>query len=166
MNTKRVISVCGGHKDTKFSAEAYELGKGIALRGYVLITGGGGGIMESASRGAAENGGLVIGVLPSERKNPLDGYPNPYVSIPVYTGMSDARNAIIAKSPDVLVALGGGAGTLSEIGLAVKSRTPVIIIGDSEFRLPEDMGCIWAGSAACALREIERILSADKDPGF
>ncbi len=110
MNRKKVISVCGGHKDTKFSADAYELGKGIALRGYVLITGGGGGIMESASRGAAENGGLVIGILPSERKAPLDGYPNPYVTIPVYTGMSDARNAIIAKSPDVLVALGGGCG--------------------------------------------------------
>jgi len=161
MNRKKVISVCGGHKDTKFSADAYELGKGIALRGYVLITGGGGGVMESASRGAVENGGLVVGVLPSERKAPLDGYPNPYVTIPVYTGMSDARNAIIAKSADVLVALGGGAGTLSEIGLAVKSGTPVIIIGDTAFRLPAEMGCIAAGSAASALREIERILSAD-----
>lgn len=166
MNRKKLISVCGGHKDTKFSADAYELGKGIALRGYVLITGGGGGVMESASRGAAENGGLVIGVLPSERKAPLEGYPNPYVTIPVYTGMSDARNAIIAKSADVLVALGGGAGTLSEIGLAVKSGTPVIIIGETAFKRPEDMGCIWADSAASALREIERILSADKDPGF
>lgn len=161
MDRKRVISVCGGHQDTKSSVDAYELGKGIALRGYVLVTGGGGGVMESASRGAAENGGLVIGILPSERKAPLNGYPNPYVSIPVYTGMSDARNAIIAKSPDVLVALGGGAGTLSEIGIAVKSGTPVIIIGETAFKLPADMGCIAAGSAASALLEIEKILSAD-----
>jgi len=102
------------------------MGRRIAENGFILLTGGGPGVMEEASRGAHEASGLVIGVLPSERKHPMRGYPNKYVDIPIYTGLSDARNAINAKASNVIVALGGGAGTLSEIALAIKSGTPVI----------------------------------------
>ena len=75
-----------------------------------------------------------MAVLPSERRRPLDGYPNEFVDIPVYTGMSDGRNAINAKTPHLLVALPGGPGTLSEIALALKAATPVIGL---RWRLPD-----------------------------
>lgn len=120
-----IVGVMGG-VETENLDQAYLLGKKIAEKGYILLTGGGPGVMEAASKGAFEAGGIVIGILPTERKYPLKGYPNKYVDIPIYTGMSDARNAINVKTSDVIVALRGGAGTLSEIALAIKSGTPVV----------------------------------------
>ena len=120
-----IIGVVGSGKSGS-GGLAHSMGRRIAENGFILLTGGGPGVMEEASRGAHEASGLVIGVLPSERKHPMRGYPNKYVDIPIYTGLSDARNAINAKASNVIVALGGGAGTLSEIALAIKSGTPVI----------------------------------------
>lgn len=162
METKRkaIIAVCGGREaGDQVLHDAYLLGKEIAGCGYVLITGGGGGVMEAASRGAAENGGTVIGILPSERKSPLPGYPNRYVTIPLYTGMSDGRNAIVAKAPDVLVALKGGPGTLSEIALACKSGTPVVVLRSEGFEAPPGMGCSFADSVPGAIRAIKALLA-------
>ncbi len=157
---KIIIAVSGGREaEEPVLNDAYLLGREIAARGYVLITGGGGGVMEAASRGAAGNGGTVVGVLPSERKNPLPGYPNRYVTIPIYTGMSDARNVILAKAPDVLVALKGGPGTLSEIALARKSEIPVIVLRADGFAEPAGLGCIPADSVRDAMRKIERLLA-------
>ena len=159
MKENRIIAVCGGHTGpAKLLEDAYELGGAIAKKGYFLITGGGRGVMEAASRGAADNGGTVIGILPSERQNPQEGYPNPYVTIHIFTGMSDARNSIIAKSADVLVALGGGPGTISEIALAVKSGVPVIILKSPGFDIPENWGCAFALSIGEVLKGIEDIL--------
>lgn len=158
METKIIIAVSGGREaQEKVLQDAYLLGKEIARRGCVLITGGGAGVMEAASRGAAENGGTVIGILPNERKNPLPGYPNKYVTIPIYTGMSDARNAIIAKTPDVLVALKGGAGTLSEITLARKSGIPVIVLRAEGFAAPAGIGCLFADSVPGVIQEMEKL---------
>jgi len=122
-----IIGIMGSHKnDSPGIKDAYALGEGIAERGYVLLTGGGSGVMKAASEGAHRSGGLVIAILPSEKKRPLKGYPNEFVDIPIYTGMYDARNIINAKTPDIIVALDGGTGTLSEIAIALKSGTPVI----------------------------------------
>lgn len=108
---------------------AEELGQAIAQRGFILLTGGGMGAMRAASQGASRAGGLVIGILPNERRQKLPGYPNAYIDIPIYTGMGDARNVINVKTADAIVALPGGPGTLSEIALALKAETPVIALG-------------------------------------
>lgn len=124
---RRIIGVIGTHDhDPAIMALAEELGRQIALKGYVLLTGGGTGAMYGASKGAYLSGGLVIGILPNDRSQTRPGYPNVYVTIPIYTGMGDARNVINAKTPDVIVALKGSYGTLSEIALALKALTPVI----------------------------------------
>lgn len=129
-----IIGVMGGHlADGRTLSLAEDLGRYIAGHGYVLLTGGGPGVMEAASRGAHDSGGLVIGMLPSDRAHPKKGYPNKYVDIPIYTGMQDARNVINAKTPDVVVALEGSYGTISEIALALNAGTPVISIDCPEY---------------------------------
>ena len=102
---------------------AERVGMTAARAGWVVLTGGGPGVMEAASRGAAEAGGLTVGILPNAQAD--SGYPNPWVMIPIFTGAGSARNAFNVLSANLCVAIGGGAGTLSEIALALKSGTPV-----------------------------------------
>ena len=155
----RVIGVMGSHRgDTRTLEEAYRVGEGIAKRGHILLTGGGGGTMRAASEGARKAGGLVVAVLPSERHYPAKGYPNDFVDIPIYTGLSDARNAINAKTPDVLVALRGGLGTLSEIALALKSGTPVIGLRCPRFEIAGDIDVIRVATVEGVFEELKRML--------
>lgn len=140
-----IIGVMGGHEaQDGVLEEARTLGEGIAQRGHVLLTGGGTGIMRAASEGAFNAGGLVLAILPNDRKSPMPGYPNEFVHIPIYTGLSDARNAINAKTPHLLIALPGGFGTLSEIALAFKADTPVISLRwpDPPVAVPLDYVCV------------------------
>jgi len=139
--------------------EAWHLGDEIAKRGYIVLTGGGPGVMRAASEGAHLAGGLVIAVLPSERKRPLAGYPNEFVDIPIYTGMSDARDAINAKTPHALIALRGGAGTVAEIALAVKSGTPVICLHDPGLAGPVFRDLIVAETVEAVLEVLDGMLS-------
>jgi uncharacterized protein (TIGR00725 family) len=155
-----IIGVMGGNQaDPETIEEARRLGEAVAGKGYVLLTGGGGGVMKAASAGAWNAGGLVIALLPNERSRPLKDYPNEYVDVPIYTGMGDARNAINAKTPDVVVALRGSAGTLSEIALALKSGTPVIGLHARTFEVPEGFKFHSAETVEEAMEEIEKILS-------
>jgi uncharacterized protein (TIGR00725 family) len=133
-----IVGVMGSHHDESPAVleDAMRLGEGIAKRGYVLLTGGGPGVMRAASEGAYRAGGLVIGILPNDRMHPLEQYPNEFVHLPIYTGMFDARNIINAKTPHVILALSGSSGTLSEIALAMKSGTPVIGLHAPPFELP------------------------------
>lgn len=108
---------------------AERVGEEIARRGAVLVCGGRTGVMEAASRGARRLGGTVLGILPGEDRSEA----NPFVSVAVATGMGNARNAVIVKTADAVVAVGGGYGTLSEIGLALNSGRPVV--GLSTWRL-------------------------------
>ena len=105
------------------AAIAERVGAVAARAGWVVLTGGGPGVMEAASRGAIEVGGLTVGVLPTA--GPDRGYPNDWVRLPIYTGSGSARNAFNVLSADLCIAVGGGPGTLSEIALALKSGTPV-----------------------------------------
>jgi uncharacterized protein (TIGR00725 family) len=154
-----IIGVMGSHKnDSPAMSDAYVLGEEIAKRGYVVLTGGGRGIMEAASEGAHRAGGLVIAILPSEKKLPLQGYPNNFVDIPIYTGMYDARNIINAKTPHVIIALDGSAGTLSEIAIALKSGTPVIGLNSPYFELPEATDFYPVKSIDEAIEKMDEII--------
>lgn len=98
------------------------VGSEIAKKGAVLVCGGLGGIMEAACKGARENGGTIVGILPGNERHSA----NPYVDIPIVTGMGEARNVIVVRSSQALIAVSGGWGTLSEISFALKLNIPVI----------------------------------------
>jgi len=104
---------------------AEEVGSIIARNGAVMVCGGLSGIMEAASRGAASDGGTIIGILPGSDKKEA----NPYITFPIPTGLGDARNVLIVRTADAIVAMPGRAGTLSEIALALKTGTPVVDLG-------------------------------------
>ena len=132
MKRKLRIGVMGaGSCDTETASLAEEVGRRIAEKGAILICGGRGGVMEAASMGAAAAGGLVVGILPTEDEKSA----NPYVEVPIVTGMGNARNAINALTSNCLIAITGGAGTLSEIALALKVGTPVVGLRTWEFSI-------------------------------
>ena len=117
MTRKPMIGVIGAAiADDELMNIAKAVGRSIAERGWTLVSGGLSGVMEAASKGASEAGGVVVGILPTATTADA----NPYVAIPIATNMGHARNAIIAHTADVLLACGGGYGTLSEIALANK----------------------------------------------
>ena len=113
-----------GESEEEILRDAEEVGRRIAEAGALLICGGRGGVMEAASRGAAEAGGTVIGVLPT--LSPADA--NPYVTHAVATGIGEARNLAVVASGEAVIAVGGEWGTLSEIAHARKIGRPVVAI--------------------------------------
>jgi uncharacterized protein (TIGR00725 family) len=116
------VAVIGGAEcSDDVRKTAYDLGKKLAEGGHTLVCGGLGGVMEAVCRGAKESGGVVVGILPGEKEGA-----NPWVSIRIATGMGHARNVIIVKSADVVIALPGEYGTLSEMALALKMEKKVI----------------------------------------
>lgn len=108
------------------AAEA--VGRGLAARGAVVVCGGLGGAMEAACRGAKEAGGMTVGLLPGLDRRDA----NPYVDVVVTTGLGEARNALVVRAADALIAVGGGYGTLSEIGLALRTGKRVVGLGTWE----------------------------------
>ena len=123
INKKKFIAVIGGNEPSTEEAQvAEEVGRELARRGAVLVCGGLGGVMEAACRGAQAESGLTIGILPGESRQSA----NPYVQIPIVTGMGYARNLAVVKSAQAVIAIGGSYGTLSEISHALQSGIPVI----------------------------------------
>ena len=120
---KKLIGVIGGSEASpEVLRLAEEVGRLIARSGSVLVCGGLGGVMEAACRGAREEGGMTVGVLPG----PVKEDANRHVEIAIATGLGHARNAVIAQSSDVLIAVGGRYGTLSEIGFGLAIGKKVI----------------------------------------
>ena len=123
---KFLVSVIGGHDCDRTTADlAEEIGALIAAEGAVLVCGGKGGIMEAACRGAKKEGGLTVGIIPGEDKRGA----NAFVDIVIPTGMGYSRNALVAGSADMVVALPGEYGTLSEISFALISKKDVYGFG-------------------------------------
>ncbi|MGI6600308.1 MAG: TIGR00725 family protein [Dethiobacteria bacterium] len=153
------IAVVGGSQsEPGLALMAEEVGAGIARRGGVLVCGGGGGVMEAASRGAMKSGGMVLGILPGN--NPRKG--NPYLTLAVATGLGEARNAVIARTADAMIAVGGEYGTLSEIALAFKMGKPVMGLMTWKIKPPEIIGSeiIHCETAAGAVEEAWRAARA------
>ncbi|MBW2467411.1 MAG: TIGR00725 family protein [Deltaproteobacteria bacterium] len=126
--SKNIIGVFGAGNVSESDEEwqqALTVGRQLARKGYVVLTGGLGGVMTAASKGAKEEGGITVGILPGTRQTTPA---NRYVDIAVYTGMSEARNAVNIKSCVAAVAIGGEYGTLSEISLALKGGCPIILL--------------------------------------
>ena len=120
---KTIIGIIGESQasDEQFSA-AQEVGVQIAKRGGVIVCGGLGGVMEAACRGAKSAHGLTIGIIPGFSRHEA----NPYIDIPIVTGMSHARNIIVVHTSNAIIAIGGSHGTLSEIAFALKLGIPII----------------------------------------
>jgi uncharacterized protein (TIGR00725 family) len=101
---------------------ARELGHLIGSKEWILICGGLGGVMEGAAEGCYREGGMTVGILPGNEKESA----NRYIQLPIATGLGEGRNLLVVRASDVIVAVAGGYGTLSEIGLALKIGKPVV----------------------------------------
>ncbi|MDA8164921.1 MAG: TIGR00725 family protein [Desulfobacteraceae bacterium] len=136
---KKVIGVFGAgrlREDDPLWRQAEEVGQRLALAGCIVLTGGLGGVMAAASRGARAAGGLTIGILPGDRRRP-GPHPNPDVDIAIFTGMDEARNVINVKTCDAAIAIGGEYGTLSEIALALKVGCPLVLLASWSLCRPD-----------------------------
>ncbi|MGH9206973.1 MAG: TIGR00725 family protein [Acidimicrobiales bacterium] len=102
--------------------DAEEIGRLLGLAGAVVVTGGLGGVMEAACRGARSSGGTTLGILPGNHR----GDANPWVQWAVATGLGEMRNALVVSAADAVIAVGGEYGTLSEVGFALKLGRPVV----------------------------------------
>lgn len=171
MVRRRVVSVVGGATGSEpLLAEAEALGRALVDAGFRVATGGRGGVMAAASRGARSSPrwteGTVVGLLPG-----LDAADaNPWVDVVIPTGLHHARNTLLVAMADAVVAVGGGAGTLSEIALAWVHGKPVVALDLGEGwsarlageRLDERRAdvVLRATSADEALAQVVRALSA------
>jgi len=142
----QVAVIGGGVCGEDVSKTAEDLGRMIAESGHVLICGGLGGVMEAVCRGAKMAGGMAVGVLPGDK---IDA--NPHVEIAIATGMGHARNAIIVRSADAVIALPGEYGTLSEIALALKMGKKVVSL--KSWNVPGAISCDTAEEAVKLLLE-------------
>lgn len=138
MTRERYVAVVGPSAGTPAElALGEEVGRLIGEAGAVLVCGGMGGVMEAAASGCARAGGRSVGVLPGDSR--LDA--NPYVTVAVATGMGEGRNVVVVRTADVVIAIHGEFGTLSEIALALKIGKPVVGLGTWELAkdgLPSD----------------------------
>ncbi len=144
MKRPYIIGVMGGGSATVEEIDAaYKLGRLIAEQGWILLNGGrAAGIMEASAKGANENGGLTVGILPDA--GPVGT--SDFIQIPIYTDMGNARNNINVLSSNIIVACPGGTGTISEIALALKNGKKVICLkfkpGDV-FKTNEQQGMLF-----------------------
>ena len=134
------------------SAAAIAMGRRLAEHGVTVLCGGRSGVMEELCRGVAEAGGLSIGLLPDDEPEAA----NPYVTVPLATGIGVARNALIARAACCLVAIGGGYGTLSEIDFALQFKRPVFLLEGA----PSVEGARACPEVEAALDAVARVILA------
>jgi uncharacterized protein (TIGR00725 family) len=148
---KKIVSVIGGHICNKEVEQiAYELGKNLAKVVDIMACGGLSGTMKAICSGFKAAGGLTIGIIPSYDKNDA----NPFVDIVIPTGLGLARNVLVVKIADVVVALPGEMGTLSEVAYALQFKIPVISLNSCDIK-----GVIKVKTVEEAIREVEKWLS-------
>jgi len=126
-----VAVVGGGEIGGETAAVAEQVGQELARRGAVVVCGGLGGVMEAVCRGAKSEGGTTIGILPTDNRHAA----NEHVDVAIATGLGEARNAIVVRAADVVIAIDGEFGTLSEIALALRTGTPVVGIDTWELSM-------------------------------
>jgi len=154
---KPIIGIMGpgSPNDSEIVNHARKLGREIARMDWILLTGGrAAGVMEAAARGASEEGGLTIGILPGNSRNQASSY----IQIPVVTGMGNARNVINILTSDVIVVCGMGPGTASEVSLAIKMNKPLIMtrVGQTTRNFFDNL----SGSEIPHIENAEEIVSA------
>ena len=157
-----IAVVGGGQCSAEEEKLAEAVGRGLARRGVILICGGLGGVMEAACKGAKSERGTTIGILPGEDRSAA----NPYVDIPIVTGIGYARNLIVVKSAQAVIAIDGSYGTLSEIAYALQSGIPVIGLNTWSLSLNGELdhSIIQAQHAAEAVEKaIAAALEKEKD---
>jgi uncharacterized protein (TIGR00725 family) len=151
------VAVIGASNATEWEfATAEEVGRRLAEAGCVLVCGGLGGVMDAAARGCRGAGGTSIGILPGDDR--VDA--SRHLTVAVATGFGEARNVIVARSADAVIAVGGEFGTLSEIALALKMGKPVIGLGTWELGR-DDLArdpIVRAETAEAAMDELRRLL--------
>lgn len=157
-NRNLLITVIGGNQCSPEEAKLAEaVGRELAKRGATLICGGLGGVMEAACKGARAEDGITIGILPGNDRYQA----NPYVQIPIVTGMGYARNVIVAKSAQAVIAIDGEYGTLSEIAYALQSGVPVVGLNTWSLSLKGEMNSSII-PAQNALEAVEKAIAAAK----
>lgn len=138
----RQIGIVGASSCDETTYEtAFQVGKSLAQKKCTVINGGLGGVMEASAKGAHNEGGIVVGILPGEKQ-----FANSFIDIPIATNMGHARNMIIVHSSDAVIAIGGGYGTISEISIALKEGKKVVAI-DSPVKFPDLIVCESAPEA-------------------
>lgn len=148
---EKIVGVIGGHTcNSEVEQLAIELGKKLAKVAEILICGGLSGIMKAVCKGFKARNGLTIGIIPSYDKNDA----NEFVDIVIPTGLGLARNVLVVKSADVVVALPGEMGTLSEVAYCLQFKIPVVSLNSWDIK-----GVIKVKTAEEAIREVEKWLS-------
>jgi uncharacterized protein (TIGR00725 family) len=147
-----IVAVCGSDADDKHLSSvmlevAEKVGRGIAQRGAILVCGGRGGVMEAACRGAKSVNGVTVGLLPETK-----GEANAFVDVPVSTGLGMRRNFLVVSAADVVIAIGGRWGTLSEISFATIFGKPVVLVAGTG-------GCVDELASGQLMKQSESRLS-------
>jgi uncharacterized protein (TIGR00725 family) len=149
------VSGPGDATDATLLGTAYDVGEGLAAAGYVVVTGGLGGVMAAAARGAKAAGGHVVGLLPGTDP----AMANEWVDVAIPTGLGQMRNVLVAQA-NALVAVGGSWGTLTEIAFARRLGRPVVTVHGWQLSGPDpDAAPVVADDAAAAVREVQRLLA-------
>ncbi len=154
-----IVGVMGGSEvPPGVAALARELGGALAAEGWTVLSGGrDAGVMATVSEGAAAAGGLVVGILPDRDLSRA----SPHLTVPIVTGLGEGRNVLNILSSDVVVALPGAAGTLSEIAIALKNHKPLLLLGwlEPPIKSPE-LEAAACGSIAEAIDRISKLLDS------
>jgi uncharacterized protein (TIGR00725 family) len=160
--TFNVVGDIGANRPDRQTYQlAEEVGKEVAKKGAAVVCGGLGGVMEAVCKGARSEGGLTIGIIPSDFKDDA----NRYVQIPIVTGMGIGRNVMLVKTADVVIAVGGGFGTLSEIGHALNLGKTVVGLGTWKLERAFDKpipGLVEAETPKEAVRIALEVISAKR----